>query len=217
MKKNALVLLILIAIGLSGCGRLGIRGNGQITTDQRTIGEFYEIDVDGAFVIEWRSGPPMLSITTDSNLLSYIESGVSGNRLRLHTREKLWPTRSIKVAVSSQRLSGADLEGAVRLTAQQISGPKFYFKSEGASQVTLNGNVDELLVDMTGASKLDAQELQAKTVQLSGTGASKADVTVSETLRVSLTGAGKVTYSGKPKTIERHITGAGWVGPKEKD
>jgi hypothetical protein len=68
---------------------------------------------------------------------------------------------------------------------------------------------------MTGASELEATGLQTKTVEISTTGAADAAIAVSETLKVSITGAGKVTYSGNPKTIEKHISGAGSIRQKE--
>ncbi len=69
-----------IVLLLAGCG-LGIRGNGHIVTDQRTIGDFNELEAGGMFEIEWRSGPPALSITADQNLLEHIDNQISENRL----------------------------------------------------------------------------------------------------------------------------------------
>jgi hypothetical protein len=38
---------------------------------------------------------------------------------------------------------------------------------------------------------------------------------VTDTLKVVITGAGKVTYSGNPPTIKKQITGAGSIRPKD--
>jgi hypothetical protein len=92
-----------------------------------------------------------------------------------------------------------------------LSEPSFALESKGASQVSLDGNIERLLVDMTGASQLAADGLQAKTAEISTTGAGDADVTVTDTLKVAITGAGKVTYSGNPPTIKKQITGAGSI------
>jgi hypothetical protein len=216
MNKITILIVAVFAVCLTGCGRLGIRGNGHITTEQRTIAAFTEIEAKGAFEIEWHNGTPALSITTDENLRPYIENQVSGTKLRLHALERVIPTHGgIKVVVSSPTLNGAKLTGAVRLNAKQISGPKFYFESSGAGRITLDGNVDQLLADMTGATDLNARSLQPTTAEISAPGASKAEIAVSETLRVSITGAGKITYSGNPKTIEKHITGAGSIRRQE--
>jgi hypothetical protein len=211
MKKTTIVFIAACVVLIAGCHWVGIRGNGNIKTDERTIGAFANIHASGAFTIEWRNGAPALSISTDENLLPYIENHISGDTLRLRTREDVWPTHGIKVVISSPTRGSAKISGAVRLTANQMSGSKFAFESTGASRVTLDGSVDELLADMTGASELNANNLQTKTTEISTTGAADAEIAVSETLKVAITGAGKVTYSGNPKTIERHISGAGSI------
>jgi hypothetical protein len=211
MKKITAVFFPACIIVVVGCHWVGVRGNGHLKTDQRTISTFATVDTSGAFTIEWRNGGPALSITTDENLLPYIDNQVSGETLHLHTRENIWPTHGIKVVISSPTRTGARISGAVKLTANQISGPRFALESTGASKVKLDGNIDELLADMTGASELTASGLQTKTTEISTTGAADADIAVSETLKVAITGAGKVSYSGNPKTIEKHITGAGSI------
>ncbi len=211
MKKITIVFLAACIALVAGCNWVGIRGNGHIKTDERTISAFTNIDASGAFRIEWKSGAPTLSITTDENLLLYIENQISGETLHLRTREQIWPTHGIKVVISSPTRTGAKTSGAVKLTANQLSRPRFALESTGAAEVKLDGNIDELLADMTGASELHAGGLQTKTTEISTTGAADAEIAVSETLKVAITGAGKVSYSGNPKTIEKHISGAGSI------
>jgi hypothetical protein len=215
MNKITIALLAGLIFSTAGCRWGGIMGNGHIVTDTRSVSDFSEIQADGGFQIEWRSGPPSLSITTDENLLRYIDHQNIDHRLRLHSRGNLWPTHGVKVAISSPTRSGAKLTGAARLTANQLSGHSFAIESTGAAKVMLDGNVDELVTDMTGASRLQAESLQTKTAEISSTGASHAEVAVSETLKVSITGAGKVIYSGNPPVVEKHITGAGSIRHKD--
>ena len=160
---------------------------------------------------EWKSGAPTLSIKTDENLLPYIDNQISGETLHLRTHEQIWPTHGIKVVISSPTRTGAKTSGAVKFTGNQLSGARFALESTGAAEVELDGNIDELLADMTGASELHAGGLQTKTTEISTTGAADAEIAVSETLKVAITGAGKVSYSGNPKTIEKHISGAGSI------
>jgi hypothetical protein len=215
MKKILIVLLAGYVVLFAGCHLPGVRGNGHIKTEERQVGGFANIDAGGAFEIEWENGSPALRVTTDENLLPYIENNVSDDTLHLRMREHVWATHGIKVVISSPTRAGAKLRGAVKLTANALSGPAFAVESKGASEVSLSGNIDRLLVDMTGASQLTANGLQTKTAEISTTGAGDADITVSETLKVVITGAGKVTYSGNPPTIEKHITGAGSIHRKD--
>src|ERR1044071_8751186 len=215
MRKIPIVLLTGCFVLVGGCHLPGIRGNGQIKTEERPIAAFTNVDASGAFEIEWQNGSPALRITTDENLLSYIENDVSDDTLHLRTQEHVWPTRGIKVVISTPTRTGGRIRGAVKLTVKQLSGPTFALESKGASDVTLDGSVDRLLVDMTGASQLVADGLKAKTAEISTTGAGDAEVAVTDTLKVVITGAGKVTYSGNPPTIKKHVTGAGSIRPKD--
>lgn len=218
MKRISILLLGIATLLLGACDAVvGIRGNGNIVTDVRQVGEFDEIDASGGLRVEWQSGPPSLRITTDENLLPYIDNRISGKMLTVRNRshKSLRPTHHINVVITSPHLRGADLSGAVDLNARGLSGAKFYIRASGASDVTLDGNVDEFLADLTGASDLRAQGLQTKSSEMSTTGAASAKISVSETLRVNITGAGDVTYYGNPKTIEKHVTGAGSIHRKD--
>jgi hypothetical protein len=215
MKTITIALLAGYVVLAAGCWLPGIRGNGHIKTEERSIGAFANVDTSGAFEIEWQNAEPAVRITTDENLLPYVETRVSGDTLYLSTREHVWPTHGIKVALSSPTRTGARTRGAVKLIVNQLKGSTFALKSKGASEVFLDGNIDRLFVDMTGASQLAANRLQTKTAEISTTGAGDADVTVTDTLKVAITGAGKVTYSGNPTTIQKNITGAGSIRHKD--
>src|SRR3984893_6605271 len=141
MNRITISVLTTFIILIPGCDWLGVRGNGHITTDQRTVTAFSEIEAQGAFEIEWRSGAPALSITTDENLLPYIENRNIDNRLRLHSRDRIRPTHGVKIVVSSPTRSAAKLTGATRLTATQLSGAKFAAQSTGATRVALDGSI----------------------------------------------------------------------------
>ncbi|MEP6698520.1 MAG: DUF2807 domain-containing protein [Verrucomicrobiota bacterium] len=198
----------------SGCHFEGVRGNGEIVTENRTVVNFTEVEANGAFDIHWASGPTALSIKTDENLLRYVEANVTGTKLHLRSRHSLRPTHGMRVTLSSSALDGARLTGACRLSAANVSGKGFYLDGTGATRVTVSGKVNELLASMTGASRLEAASLQTQTAELSISGAGRAEVAVSDTLKVAISGAGKVIYSGNP-TIEKRISGAGSVKQRE--
>jgi len=215
MKRLDLIILSLLVLLSLGCGWKGIRGNGKIKTEARPVTAFTRVDAGGFYELEWHPGAPSLSLTTDENLLAHIETRMAGDVLKIEMHGTFSPTRGIKIAITSPALTGASLSGAVKFDAAQISAATFALETSGATRVTLAGKVSRLLASLTGASKLKAADLPAEEVELSVTGAGKADVTVSNLLRVSITGAGKVTYGGQPKSVEKRITGAGKIAPRE--
>ena len=203
-------ILTFAALTLGGCHWTGIRGNGDIVTENRPVEQFSSVEAEGAFDIEWVPGPPSCTIRTDSNLLRHVETSMTGRKLRLEWHGQLHPTHGMKVKLSSSSMSAARLTGAVRLSATRISANGFYLDGTGATRVTVDGAANELMATMSGASKLDAESLQVKTAELSISGAGKAEVSASEVLKVAISGAGKVTYSGNP-SVEKHISGAGTI------
>ena len=214
MKRNIFAVCLLFT--LAGCDIGGIRGNGHMTSQQRNLDPFVNVDTGGAFRVDWQRGTPSATMTVDENLMQYVEMEVRDKVLHVRTTRSVRPTHSIKLDLTSNALEGASFSGASRLNAHQLSGTKFYLETTGAANVVLDGAVDELVANMTGASDLRAESLQTKTAELSVTGAGDARIAVSDALKVSITGAGKVEYIGNPAHIEREITGAGSIRKREK-
>ena len=210
----ALKLLTFAALSLGGCHLSGIKGNGHIVTEDRRVPDFTSVEAEGGFDIEWVAGAPSFTIRTDDNLLRYVETSMSGNKLRLEWNGQLRPTHGMKVKISSSALNSARLTGAVRLSARRVAGNGFYLDGTGATRVTVDGTVNELMATMSGASRLDAESLSVKTAELAISGAGKAEVSASQVLKVAISGAGKVTYHGNP-TVEKHISGAGTVRQRD--
>jgi hypothetical protein len=214
--KISIFAAVAAALFLAGCEfDVGLKGSGHITTTQRPVEAFTEIEGRGGLRIEWKSGAPSLSVTTDDNLVELFEARNVGNRLEIRMRDRVRPTHGIKITISSASLTGAKLSGATDLLAHGVTGTSFAVQTTGAASLVLDGTVDQLLADLTGASDLKAKNLQAKVVEISTTGAANAWVNASEKLRVAVTGAGDVTYSGSPKTIEKKVTGAGTIHHKD--
>jgi hypothetical protein len=205
--------LALAALILPACDWQGIRGNGDITTENRTIADFSTIEVSGAFKINWSPGSPALALTADHNLLGEITTEVKDGKLRIRTRERIRPTRAIRVVLSSQTLTGSRLRGAVDLKASKIMAPNFFLEADGASDVILEGTVENLNARLRGAGDLLADSLQAKVVEVSIMGAADAKVTATESLSASIKGAGDIRYGGNPQSVKKSVAGAGSVRP----
>jgi len=216
MKNKAFILtLSLLIFFFAGCDWRGVRGNGQIKTEERTVTSFNRIEAGGFYDIQWQPGSPSLRLTTDENLLSNIATSVSGNVLKIETHGQIAPTHGVRLVITSESLGGADLSGALKLEANQLSGDRFTLETSGASKVILAGTVNRLAANLTGASKLNAASLQSQDVEISVTGAGKADIVATNSLKAAITGAGRVSYGGSPKSVEKKITGAGKIAPRD--
>ena len=214
LKLATLAALAFLMLLLNGCHWVGVRGNGKVKTDSRAVSNFTKLETDGAFTINWTPGPASLKITTDSNLFEYIRTDVSDDRLRIEWVKPLKGTRGIKVEVASPSLTRVTLNGAVKLTASNLSGTEFYLDANGATKAVLTGNVNAMSGELNGASKLDAESLVTRAMELSINGAGKASVNATEALKVSISGAGKVTAPpgirpSRRRSTAREVSGSG--------
>src|SRR5690242_17239965 len=87
MKKFQLIgALLLLVLLEAGCDWRGIRGNGHIQTEQRSVGGFTRVDAGGFYDLEWHPGSPSCSITTDENLLLHIKTNMKGDMLQIELK-----------------------------------------------------------------------------------------------------------------------------------
>jgi len=209
-----MILLIAAAAVSAGCSRPGIKGDGVVKTTNQSIADFSALVVSGGYKITWSSGKPALTITTDQNLLPLIKATVSGNTLQIESEDNLRPTKGITITLSSASLADVQLNGAVDLTASQLSGRGLKLESNGAADITIAGSVTNLEATLSGACRLNAKSLKAQTATVSLNGASYGDVTVTGALNASISGTGVLTYSGNPKSVEKNVSGVGSIRPR---
>ncbi|MDR3460011.1 MAG: DUF2807 domain-containing protein [Verrucomicrobiae bacterium] len=209
MNRTAIILIA--AAVVAGCSQLGIRGDGVIKTEDRSVPEFTRVAITGGYQASWSAGKPALSISADQNLLPLVRTVVSGGTLVIDAQENLAASKDIKVILSSASLADVQLTGGISFTADQISGRDLRVEATGASEINIAGSVTNLEANLTGASGLHAKSLQTQTAVLTLVGAAEAEIAVTDTLKASVTGAGSLTYSGSPKTVEKTIVGAGTI------
>jgi hypothetical protein len=95
-----------------------------------------------------------------------------------------------------------------------LKNDQFEIQSTGAATVVASGQSKSLTIGSTGAGKIDAHDLRASTAAVKVTGAAGVDVYATDELDVTVSGAGRVIYSGNPK-ITKKVSGAGQVVKKE--
>ena len=208
-----------------------VRGNGNVTTQTRSAGEFNSIDVSGNIdVYVKQDSTASIKVEADENLQQYIETIDDGNVLRIKTEEgyNLRSSRQIKVYVSSATFkkfgaSGAcnifsegninsssdmdiDLSGSCDATLD-LTAPKISADVSGACTVKLKGQTKDFNVDGSGSTDIKCYDLLAENVDLDISGAGDAEVYASVKLTGDISGAASVQYKGNGQT-DIHTSGA---------
>jgi hypothetical protein len=96
MNRSTILLFAAAVAVIAGCSP----PDGSITTTNLPIADFSALEVAGAYQIQWSSGKPALSISTDQNLLPLITTSMSDGSLHIDCKENLRPTKGITIIVS---------------------------------------------------------------------------------------------------------------------
>lgn len=214
-----LILLLSIATALPSFAD-GIKGNGNVKSEEREIGNFDAIKVNGAFAIYLSQDDSYsLKVVADENLLEIITSKVKGDVLYISTEKSIYKSSELKLYIGFKHLSEIKANGAITLKSDQVlrfdeleieingassaelelSANSLSIDNSGASTIKLAGKSTELNIDISGAGSVNAIDLKALkgNIDISGVGSGK--VYVLEELRVSISGIGSVKYKGDPK------------------
>ena len=200
----------LLVVALLGCGT---PGSGASKTEVRELPPFTAISVSGAFELEVARGAPQrVELVGDDNLMDRYRTTVSGETLGVRTEGSVRPKVGPTLRVTLPALTKLEISGAVSGRLKDLAGERLTVDISGAATLTLSGAVTHLDLDMSGASKLHAETLEARHVKVSASGAGSYDVHATETLDVSVSGAATVRYRGQPN-LTKDVSGVGKVAP----
>lgn len=232
LRPARLALLLALAGTAAGCG---IQGSGRLIAEERPVAAFSSIAVTGEADVHLVAGKGNVTVTTDDNLLPYVEVVVSGSELRVGTRDgvNLSPTHGVEVEVplagpvSALRISGSGsiasgLPGPLTGDALSlgISGSgsldlpvqvtTLTLDVSGSGSARLRGSAGSTRCDASGSGSVQAYDLQSKaaTVHLSGSGS--VELSITDQLEAHLSGSGSIHYRGSPR-VTTDDTGSGSV------
>lgn len=216
-RVAAVGLLICVALGAAAAGaswwnRDAIEGSGEMASEERSIGEVTRLRVDCAFDIEIRFGKePKLVLTFDDNLLEYITTEVRGKRLTLDCSEELEIDESCRVELVIPKLTEIEVNGAADIRVHEFAGATFEYVLNGAGNLEMDGTVDELEIELSGAGSVDARDLLAKRAEVNLNGAGSVDVYATEFCRANLSGVGNIDIYGDPRKVREKVSGIGSI------
>lgn len=211
-RANLFAVLSPLLVASSFLAACGVAGSGVAKTESRDIGSFTGIEVSGAVQLDVEVGAKTsVEVTGDDNILPLLFTKVEADTLRIYTKESVRPKVDIVVKVVVPVLTSLKSSGATDVTLVGLAGPALSVDLSGASKLTAKGKVDKLTVNVSGAGKVHTDALDASVVSVDVSGAAYVEVRAKDSLAVSISGAGKVVYSGDPKTVAKDVSGAGRI------
>ena len=224
MRSNRLMptlLAVLFLVAIAGpaaafsFGKDTIEGSGDMESRTLDLKEFTAIDVGGAFDLDITLGDEQKVIMTiDDNLWDNLEVDVSGGTLEIGWDKSCSPEGECRVEIVVRKLEEVGIHGAAEVEIRGFHGDSFSFDVSGAAELEMDGTVDKLDINVSGAGEIDTRELKAKAVEISVSGAGEAKVYASESFEGRVSGVGSIDYWGDPEHQRTKVSGIGDISKK---
>ncbi|TSE04994.1 MULTISPECIES: head GIN domain-containing protein [Aquimarina] len=211
-----------------------IKGDGNMTTKERTTSDYDQIKVKGSLDVSLVSGTEgKISIEGESNLIDYIETKVEGDALRIYVQKGYYLKPSIgkKLLItvpfkdltqvtlsgsgdvySSDTIKAAEFKTAVSGSGDIkliVDTDKTYAQVSGSGDLVLKGKTDSFNCSVAGSGDLEAYELNAKNANAAVSGSGDIQLTATSFLKARVSGSGDIAYKGNPEKEDKKVSGSG--------
>jgi hypothetical protein len=179
-------------------------GSGHLATESRPVHGFTAVEVTAAgHLIVEQTGLESLEVTAEDNVLPLVRSEVRNSRLVLgfEPGASVTVTREVLFHLTVRELTAVDASGASRVEIRGVDTTGLTLRVSGASDVSATGRAGRTELDLSGASRSEAPDLQNRELTANLSRASYALVRASDSLVVSASGASILEYLGDPDLV----------------
>ena len=220
--KRVLFCSVIVALFLTGCISVfdkRMKGNGNVTIEERPVTSFDKINVDGVFKVYLTQGDTeKVEVEIDENLQQFVNVYNKGDILILEIEKGVnWgKTTKNNVFITLKSIDQLSIEGVCSVeTSTILNLENLKLNVDGVSNSSLEVNCDQLDIDMDGVGnikltgethlltatkdgvgKLEAGNLIAAIVNIRNSGVGSAYVYASQELSMINSGVGSIYYSG---------------------
>jgi hypothetical protein len=211
-----------------------VYGNGVAATEIRSLPAFDKVRVDGSVHVIVKTGSSYSAyVTADANLTDWFRTSVSGSTLGISVSSGMRASVEPQITIVVPELRGLTQNAGglieieedgnfpdVRLTSNG-SGEIRYGGTAATLTATLNGwggivlegYAALLVADLRGSGSLHGENLLTgdADVASSGSGAMFLDMDYESTLKLSLSGQGRIEWWGAPAKLDYTLMGSGKV------
>ncbi|WP_026752935.1 head GIN domain-containing protein [Sediminibacter sp. Hel_I_10] len=213
-----------------------IKGNGSTTIITRSTSDYDAIHCSGSFDYILVAGTEgKITIEGEGNLLEYIVTEVSGNKLIIKTNNNvnLQPSRNktIKITIPFKDIDDVSLSGSGDLWNEDLINADSFSTAitgsgdiilnvktksikarvTGSGDLTLKGTTENLDAGVTGSGDFHGFDLNSENTEVSVTGSGDAQVVSTENLKARVSGSGDIKYKGNPKKEDTKVAGSGSI------
>ena len=238
-KNTLLLLLTITSLLFTSCEKMRcIKGNDNRITESRNPGIFMgvisEADFEINVVVDTAFESPEVVVTADENLLTYIETKISGQDLYIKTYDNrcLKSDRPIVINISMPDIDYMELAGSGDMSIENVERHQLDLTLSGSGvidaynifvdvlnidhigsgEIKLNGQAGSGEYNLDGSGKINGYNMELNNCYIDLEGSGEVIVWVWDYLYVEIEGSGMVYYrSSLPTDWDFRIPGSGQV------
>jgi hypothetical protein len=209
-KRNSMRRLLLAAIVAAA---LPLSTTVTAAESVRTVPPFIAVNAKGAFAMTIEAGKTQsVKVTGDDAFVSALTTEVVDNELQINVKGSQKSSKGeSRVTITLPSLSRVKVEGAGQTVITRVASDRLDLSYLGAGQLTAAGKVKYLRLNAKGVGEVDTKDLHAERVDVNFNGVGNVSVYATDTVNAVAKGMGSLTYYGKPKTINKSVSGIGSV------
>jgi hypothetical protein len=199
----AVVAIALVIVGLIPAIGIGapVIGSGNVQTQQKDLTDFTAVEAGAGFNVQITQGSTYsVSVTTDDNILQYIEVNKAGSTLTIGLRPSLgYQTTTLKAEITMPDLQEAQFSGGVVANAAGFNMThNFRADLSGGSRLTMAGQAADLTATCSGGANIDLSDFKVTNANVDFSGGSQGTINLDGRLDANLSGGARLFYIGNP-------------------
>jgi len=240
--KTLVRITILISIYLtllfttSSCifdGVVGIKGNRNVVSEDRTIRSDFEIiNVQQGINLTISQGnPTSLSVEADENVIDLLITEVKNNELNIYFEKSVYQAKARNVYLTTENISkikassGASVKSENTIQAETLelnssSGSTMKIRtianeitseSSSGSNITIVGKSNSFTANSSSGSSINAKDLKVVNAITKASSGANIDVNVTGKLTAKASSGADIDYEGSPETVDKNTSSGGSV------
>lgn len=237
--KSFLVVPFLLVMTLSygqwNWGNKKVKGNGDVTTETRSTGDYSGVGCAGSMdfiLVAGKEGE--IKLEGESNLLKHIVTEIKNGKLIIKVEKKIniqsSRGKTIKVTIPFEDINSVSLAGSGDVISEDkissnnlkvslsgsgdiildIDTKDLKGSLAGSGDITLKGNASKAKLSIAGSGDIHAFNLKSNNVSAAIAGSGDIEVYCDGALKASIAGSGDIEYKGSAE-VTKKIAGSGSV------
>lgn len=220
MKKNQIGFVLgLVCLLVMSANVFAIRGSGKLATEKRNVPSFHSIELSGTGNVYLQQGNEQaLTITTDANLMSELNTDVFNGKLKIGFEHEVNHISRLDIQITLKELKGLKISGSGNIKGKEIfKATDLNINISGSGEIILETTAETISSNISGSGKINLKgRVKAENVRISGSGnytafdlfSDKATVViqgsgncrinVTQELDAEISGSGNLEYQGRP-------------------